>query len=148
MAEVISFDEQAYEIIDVPRDGNCFFSTLSLGLTSSLESAHSLRQIITSEILQAWNQYKELISIYQDFSWTKEKYRLKMKEGGDWATQLEIQVAANLFKKKIVVHAKTEKTNKYLTIETVPEHQTNVENSTMHVILSMQEGHYYYLRKM
>ena len=87
------------KIIDVKRDGNCFYSALSLCAFLSTNGAQVLRKLINGEVYRRWKYFQNFIP-----NATKQFYFKIHSKEGTYATSIQIQAACNILKVGICVN--------------------------------------------
>ena len=77
-------------------DGNCLFATFSFSLTGTPEQHGLIRTMITDYMIKRHNE----LNISSNYVSTTE-----MNKIGTWGTDIEIQVAANMFRTRVYVYS-------------------------------------------
>ena len=83
--------------IDVPKNGSCFYSALSVGLVGHFEAGGEIRRIICDEMLANGQRYTDMTSL------PVEPYVTKMRRKNVWADHCDIVFACSAFNVKILV---------------------------------------------
>jgi hypothetical protein len=106
VASRVIINDQTYDVIDVPKDGNCFFSAMArlIGgnqqtLQENYELSSSLRDRVVDHIIYHPHMYNfETIPRISGYSLgnSVQAYILKMSKNGTWADHMAIQAMANL----------------------------------------------------
>ena len=81
---------------DVPGDGNCFFSCLSLSIHGHFDMTRIYRELICSYIIQNWTAWEQKILNGHGPRMNIETYIVHMLYGRSWATAAEVEAASIL----------------------------------------------------
>lgn len=93
--------------INVPGDGSCFFSCISVCLQGDISQATFYRQIICMLIYDNWYNWEDFVQVcHNNNVQTKEAYMQRMVNGHDYATACEVQAAAVLLQYTISIWLK------------------------------------------
>ena len=84
--------------IEIPKDGNCFYSSLSFALFVSLNASKALRAVICKYISNNWLNFKGFAGAE-----TRASFCATHSRDGAFATELQIRAAADLLGLEIVV---------------------------------------------
>ena len=83
-----------FMIVDVPKDGNCFFHCLSFHNHGDFTKSTAYRRAISTYVYNNWDQYHELASICHAENITSQNYLQKLQNENVWATACEVKAAA------------------------------------------------------
>nr|XP_054593309.1 uncharacterized protein LOC107395497 [Nothobranchius furzeri] len=95
--ESITLDEPLpCTTIHIQPDGNCFFRALAFVITGNEELHRSIRRAVVNQILQNSDLYSSYIR--QEFESVQQYVtQTGIRKVGSWATEIEIQAAADFF---------------------------------------------------
>jgi hypothetical protein len=88
-------------LLDVEKDGNCLFRALSFTMYGNQTEHISIRNQVVDHIVNNWEQYENFPEKYYN---DKKEYETNMKKLGEWASDLELSVANEIFKIKIELY--------------------------------------------
>ena len=97
-----------HELINVPGDGNCFFSCLSLCLVGNTSKALHLRHMVCSNVARKWLLWVDTAKLHHGEGISLQQYEATMIRTYGYATACELMAAAAMYQTKIVVWLKNE----------------------------------------
>eukprot|EP01138_Halocafeteria_seosinensis_P006018 gb/GECG01006151.1/.p1 GENE.gb/GECG01006151.1/~~gb/GECG01006151.1/.p1 ORF type:complete len:346 (+),score=54.55 gb/GECG01006151.1/:1-1038(+) len=95
-----SLREKGLDLYDVTGDGNCLFRALSHQLYGSEIYHHDLRSQVVNHVKGNEDDFRPFLE--DDEPW--ERYVRRMYKEGQWAGNIELVAAGQVFKARIVVH--------------------------------------------
>ncbi|CAC5413966.1 unnamed protein product [Mytilus coruscus] len=98
---VIAIENHNFLIYDVPGDGNCFFSSLSLAINGDFSQKQIYRSLSCSEIYNNFYIYEDTLRLSHYNNITRDIYLQTMVNGKGWATSCEISIASNITQSNI-----------------------------------------------
>ena len=91
-------------IIDMPRDGSCFFCALSYFLHGNVKYHQEIRELIVGFILANWAKFSPFLPQTGERSFANvQDYRKQASKSSYYATPVEIQAACEHFNIRIKV---------------------------------------------
>ena len=100
----VNIQDNQYSVFDVPGDGDCFFSSLSLSLLGNFSRASYYRHLICSQICNNWDSWADLVTLSHDVAVKHSAaYSNHMVIQKGWATAAEIKAASELLNLNITI---------------------------------------------
>ncbi|KAK3911527.1 Retrovirus-related Pol polyprotein from transposon 412, partial [Frankliniella fusca] len=99
----INVNRNNFELVEMPKDGSCFYHALSFGLYGTTKWADLLRQNIADHIKFNWDNYKNFI-----FDSDKSRYYKLHARSEEMATGVQMQAAADALQIAIRIKKGTE----------------------------------------
>ncbi|CAG2201780.1 unnamed protein product [Mytilus edulis] len=93
---VIAIENDNFFIYDVPGDGKCFFSSLSLAINGDFSQKHVYRSLSCSEMYNNFYIYEDILKLSHYNNITRDIYLQTMVNGRGWATSCEISMASKI----------------------------------------------------
>ena len=142
---VIAIENDNFFIYDVPGDGNCFFSSLSLAINGDFSQTHVYRSLSCSEIYNNFYIYEDILKLSHYNNITRDIYLQTMVNGRGWATSCEISMASKITQSNINIWIQgTNLANK--TVFTKEQYIHSPQSRTINILLS--HNHFQLLRKI
>ena len=137
-------DSIKYQLIDVPGNGDCFFSCLSVCLTGTAVQARHYRHHICMYIYNNWENWAHLASMYHTVN-TKENYYTRMMDTHEFATGCEVKAASMCFQRTIAIWLRGqrfhEEKNAYVPHFTIEKYEC-LQNNSIDINLLLSHNHF------
>ena len=96
-ANSVVIEGNVFNNFNVPGDGNCFFSCLSLALHGTISMSTYYRNMICTHVTANWNSWQQsAICGHELVNDSVEEYHLQMIARCGWATICEIKAACDI----------------------------------------------------
>ena len=92
------------KIVQVAPDGNCMFASIAFQLSGCMGDHMDARLAVTAALRELENEYAPFIDLEQENDDDFEAYVARMSEDAVWGGQVELMIAARIFKCDIVIH--------------------------------------------
>ena len=102
-SQQLVLNELNYLVYDVPGDGNCYFSCLSLSIHGHFDMTRIYRELICSYIIQNWMAWEQKVLNGHGSRMNIETYSVHMLYGRSWATAAEVEAASILLDYDITI---------------------------------------------
>ncbi|XP_014880723.1 uncharacterized protein LOC106942060, partial [Poecilia latipinna] len=107
-------------------DGNCFFRSLSQAISGNQKSHRKIRLVVVNQLQKKFHMYTSILR--NEYSSMSEYIRIsRMQYVGSWATEVEIQAAADFFGVNIFTYC-NDKWLKYISANTFSNHGLYLQN--------------------
>ena len=85
----ITIENRNYHVYQIPGNGDCFFSSLSLAINGNFLKAYEYRRVICGHIVKNWPLWENKIHMQHSPNMTCDKYTNDMGTKGPLQLKLE-----------------------------------------------------------
>ena len=93
----VTLDLSDFQVVRVPGDGSCLYSSISYGLLGSTNGSRAIRACIARHVCKKWSEFRDFLPNISKFD-----YFCRHSRGSEFGGHVQLRAAADLFNLNIM----------------------------------------------